>query len=152
MPNWCKGTLKVRGKEKNLKKFIVEALEPVDFLGEKTEEMKINYDGYFSAYSKRHCYIKGTCRGFVEDLDVELYGEDEDVRVLCLETETAWDIDAKPLQALCKEFTVDMKIYAFESGMEFNREIEIIDGEIVKDNEISFDDYEWDCVCPNIGG
>ena len=30
--------------------------------------------------------------------------------------------------------------------------IEIIDGEITKDEEVKFDDYNWDCICPNIGG
>ena len=38
------------------------------------------------------------------------------------------------------------------SMMCFNQIIEIIDGEITKDEEVKFDDYNWDCICPNIGG
>lgn len=45
-----------------------------------------------------------------------------------------------------------MKIYGFEKGMQFNRNVEIINGEILKDEEINFDDYKWECICPNIGG
>ena len=45
-----------------------------------------------------------------------------------------------------------MRIHAFERGMCFNQIIEIIDGEITKDEEVKFDDYNWDCICPNVGG
>lgn len=37
-------------------------------------------------------------------------------------------------------------------GMQFNQIIEIIDGKITKDEEVEFDDYDWDCICPNLGG
>ncbi|MBB5146203.1 hypothetical protein HNQ35_001404 [Cerasibacillus quisquiliarum] len=36
--------------------------------------------------------------------------------------------------------------------MEFNQDIEINKGEIIKDEEIKFDDYEWECIYPNLGG
>ena len=45
-----------------------------------------------------------------------------------------------------------MKIYGFEKGMHFNRNVEIVNAEIIKDEEINFDDYEWECICQNIGG
>lgn len=38
----------------------------------------------------------------------------------------------------------------YEKGLEVQQEIEIIDGEIVKDEEITYDDYKWDCPCPMI--
>lgn len=47
---------------------------------------------------------------------------------------------------------VGLKIHAFEMGMEFNQVIEIIDGKIVKDEELHFKDYQWDCICPKLGG
>lgn len=31
MPNWCEGTLKIRGKQKDVKRFVLEGLRPVDF-------------------------------------------------------------------------------------------------------------------------
>lgn len=91
MPNWCKGSLKVRGTKASLKTFILEGLHPVGFLGEEREKLSLNEYG-------------------------------------------------------------DMKIHAFEMGMEFNQVIEIIDGKIVKDEELHFKDYQWDCICPKLGG
>ena len=50
------------------------------------------------------------------------------------------------------EVIKDIKIYAFEAGMEFNQDIEIIKGKIIKDKEIKFENYQWECIEPNIGG
>ncbi len=36
--------------------------------------------------------------------------------------------------------------------MEFNQDVEIYKGEIIKGVEIEFDDYMWECINPNIGG
>ena len=45
-----------------------------------------------------------------------------------------------------------MKIHGFEKGMQFSQLIEIVDGEILQDKEIKYDDWDWDCPCPLIGG
>ncbi|MGR5995465.1 hypothetical protein ACT7C9_25025 [Bacillus cereus] len=57
-----------------------------------------------------------------------------------------------PLATLSKEYNVDIKIYAFEKGMEFNQDVEIHKGEIIKNVEIEFDNYMWECINPNMGG
>ncbi len=44
------------------------------------------------------------------------------------------------------------KIYAFEQGKEFNQNLEVVKGEIIKDEVIEFDDYVWECIDPTIGG
>lgn len=153
MPNWCEGTLKVRGKTKDLKKFVLEALHPVDLIGFKKPSLKLNE--YGDCESNETCYIENTRRGFVEGLDIYFSEyEDEEVEVIALESKFAWDITASELQETCKKYNVDMKIYAFEKGMEFNRDIEIVNGEIVKDKEIDFKgkDYNWECIMPNMGG
>ncbi len=36
--------------------------------------------------------------------------------------------------------------------MEFNQDVEIYKGEIIKNVEIEFDDYMWECITPNMGG
>ena len=33
--------------------------------------------------------------------------------------------------------------------MEFNQDVEIYKGEIIKNVEIEFDDYMWECINPN---
>ena len=154
MPNWCEGTLKVRGEIEDLKKFVLEGLHPVGFFGEKLESLKLNEWG--DCEYKGACWIENTRRGFVDDLDVYFseFQEDDEPRVICLESRFAWAIDAEELQKTCIKYNVDMKIYAFEKGMEFNQDIEIINGQIVRDKEISFSgkDYEWECIMPTLGG
>nr|DAO85916.1 MAG TPA: hypothetical protein [Caudoviricetes sp.] len=45
-----------------------------------------------------------------------------------------------------------MKLYAFEKGMGFNQDILIVGKEILRDNRIAFEDYNWECICPTVGG
>ena len=154
MPNWCEGTLKVRGKIEDLKKFVLEGLQPVGFLGEERPPLELNE--YGGCEYKGTCWIENTRRGFVDDPDVYFcdFEEDDEPKVICLESRFAWGIDAEQLQKTCIKYNVDMKIYAFERGMEFNQNIEIVDGEIVRDKEINFKgtDYLWECICPTMGG
>jgi hypothetical protein len=154
MPNWCEGTLKVRGKTKDLKRFILEGLQPVTFLGDRCEPLKPDENYGWNVSAKGTLYIENTYRGFVENLDVYLDNDDEDTDIICLDSKFAWGISPTELQKTCIKYHVDMKIYAFECGMEFNRDIEIVDGEIVKDEEITFKgkDYTWECICPKMGG
>ena len=148
MPNWCEGVLKVRGVKENLLEFLTKGLQPLGVGEERTPEL--DECGYIKL-SKRN-YIKGTRRGFVY-VDDELWINDEAGKpVVCVNAKFAWGISAEELLETCKKYKVDMKIYAFECGMCFNQDIEIVDGEIVRDEEIEFDDYEWECINPTLGG
>lgn len=147
MPNWCKGILKVRGKKKNVIEFMLKGLKPVG----TGRSLFLNKLGNIA--SGETCWIENTYRGFV--LEVEVFFsdyEDEDIVTVALDSKFAHDIDSEGLLKTAKKYSVDMKIYGFEKGMQFNRDVEIVDGEILKDEEINFDDYEWECICPNMGG
>ena len=151
MPNWCEGSLKVRGTKGNITKFILEGLHPVDFLGE--EHPKLSLNEYGDIDSNETCWIENTRRGFVDGVEVYLSDyEDDEILVAVFDSRFAWGIIATDLLETCIKYHVDMKIHAFERGLEFNQVIEIIDGKIVKDEELHFEDYRWDCICPNIGG
>lgn len=151
MPNWCAGTLRVRGKKKDLQNFIMDDMEPSCGYGKEPVEIKL--DEYGNIYCNRSCYIKGTNRGFVKSLDVYLEDyEDDFITTIALDAEFAWGISSEELLELCRKYHLDMAIYAFERGMEFNQIIEIINGKILKDAELNFDDYVWECICPNMGG
>ena len=130
MPNWCEGTLKVRGTKENVKRFVLEGLHPVDLFGDAKSELTVNEFGdiYLSEY------------------------EDDERLTAVFDSKFAWGINADELLRTCKKYHVDMKIHAFEQGMEFNQVIEIIDGEVIHDYEIHFTDYQWECVCPKLGG
>lgn len=151
MPNWCAGTLRVRGKKKNLQNFINDGLNPLPVKGK--ENSVIESDGCGGVYCDSTCYIKGTNRGFVYGLDV-YFEENEDVSIqtIALDVEFAWNINSEELLKLCQKYHIDMRIYAFEQGMQFNLEIEIINGKITKEAYFAFHDYNWECICPKMGG
>ena len=151
MPNWSKGCLKVRGKVANVKKLVLEGLKPVDVFDNELHKLELSDTG--EVESKSACWIKGTTRGFVENLYEDFsFVEDDEIFTAILYAKFAWATDAVELLALCKKYSVDMKLYAFERGGEFNQDILIVGGEILKDNRIVFEDYIWECICPTIGG
>ena len=151
MPNWSEGCLKVRGKVANVKKFVLEGLKPVDFFGGEPPKLELSDIG--DVETDRDCWIGGTARGYVKNLYVDFsFYEDDETFTAILDAKFAWAADAEELLALCQKYNVDMKLYAFEKGMEFNQDILIEDGEIRKDEEIKFEDYNWECICPTVGG
>lgn len=157
MPNWCEGTFKVRGTKEDVKKFLLEALNPISdgLLGQIPVEKEVEEDEWgLNIRAKDGFHIKGTRRNFiVDDICFEFAEEETNLKVCVLEGfKAAWEIDPAPLAVLSKRYNVDIKIYAFECGVEFNQDIEIHKGEVIKDLVIEFDDYKWECINPNIGG
>jgi hypothetical protein len=165
MPNWCEGNLKVRGEKENIKRFLLEAFQPIhpailqmlrpDI---KAPEVNVTEDKWSMTIESTGTdgfYVKGTRRNFIESnsIEWEIRDEDAETHILIIENyKAAWGIEAEPLAKLSKEYELDFKIYAFEQGMEFNQDIEIHKGEIIKNDEIQFKDYEWECILPNLGG
>ena len=151
MPNWSKGCLKVRGKAANVKKFVLEGLQPVDFFGNALPKLELSDLGEVD--TDKDCWIEGTTRGFVENLYADFsFVEDDETFTATLDAKFAWAAEVEELLALCQKYEVDMKLYAFEKGMEFNQDILIVDGEIRRDCRIEFEDYNWECICPTLGG
>lgn len=151
MPNWSKGCLKVRGTTANVKKFILEGLKPVDMRGNELPKLRLSEDE--DVESDKDCWIKGTTRGFVENLYVDFsFVEDEETFTALLDAKFAYGAYAEELLTLCRMYSIDMKLYAFEKGMEFNQDILIVDGRILNDLTIKFENYNWECICPTLGG
>lgn len=151
MPNWSKGCLKVRGKAANVKKFVLEGLQPVDFFGNALPKLELSDLGEVD--TDKDCWIEGTTRGFVENLYADFsFVEDDETFTATLDAKFAWAADAEELLASCKKYSVNMKLYAFEKGMGFNQDILIVDEEIRRDCRIEFEDYNWECICPTVGG
>lgn len=110
MPNWCAGTLRVRGTKENLTKFVLEGLRPVTYIGQEIEPLKFDNCGCIEC---KRCWIKGTYRGFVVDSHVYFDDlEDEEETTIGLDTEFAWGISAEELLNSCKQYNVDMGIHA----------------------------------------
>ncbi|MCD8139303.1 MAG: hypothetical protein LUE17_05925 [Planctomycetaceae bacterium] len=165
MPNWCEGTLRVRGKMCNLKSFVEQSIfstkteftDGVPIVKTTPLNMEVNTEAVSCSFSITEgvmdSYIRGTSRHFIRQDYIEIYSDSWDaLETLCLQIQAAWGINAEQLLRLCREFSVDMRIYGFECGVGFNQDIEIIGGVITKNKEIQFADYLWDCICPDIGG
>lgn len=160
MPNWVEGKLKIRGDKKDIKRFLEEELEEVIYKNNTTKEKKITIknfsDGDF-VIEKTDLWnrfkFKNTRHYITEE---KIYSLDncksEEKDVLVVGFEAAWLIDAKYFAEMSKKYDIDFKIYAFEQGKEFNQNIEVVKGEIIKDELIEFDDYIWECIDPTIGG
>lgn len=156
MPNWCEGTLKVRGTIKDLKNFVLNGLLPVTPTGKVKKTLSLDGEDETSLYISSvpdTLYIKGTRRAFCEPDYIEVSSDEpNDKTILTMPFKQAWAILSDNLLEVCKEFNVDIKIQGFECGMRFSQIVEIVNGEIVQDEEIKYDDWEWDCPCPDMGG
>ena len=105
-----------------------------------------------SIWVKKTAHIKGTHRNFVEPNAIDVWKGEDGNTCIAIEFKGAWSIESEPYVKLAKEYNVDIKIEAFERGMEFSQYILIENGELKEDKEIEYDDYVWDCVMPNLGG
>lgn len=165
MPNWCIGSLRIRGKKDDIFNFIKQQLVVQSY--EKSEEFPfpeiIESPLPYSCFSEDgielpspRVRICGLHRVFVDSkyVSIQPFEEDENIFVIAIDCKVAWAFETDKLQELSQKFKLDFRLYSFEMGMEFNQDIEIIDGEIIKDNCIEFKDgnYVWECIMPNLGG
>lgn len=151
MPNWCEGSLKLRGEKENIIKFFKEGLDvtaPDERAGRKIQDF-VGFDEDWIVV-EGVVYINDTSRAFIEPS--EFYLNEDSLQIGVITVKQAWDIDPEDFLAIAKKYGIDIRIQAFEKGMEFARDVEIVGGEITKDETIRYDDYVWDCPMPKMGG
>ena len=162
MPNWCEGMLKIRGKQEDVFNLLADNLqvwktiiikEPKLDMREEIDKEAIVVDKEGeSIWVKKTAYIKGTRRNFVEPNEIDVWKGKDGNACIAVEFKAAWDVESEPYIKLSKAYNVDIKIEAFERGMEFSRYILIENGNLKEDKETEYDDYVWECVMPNLGG
>lgn len=159
MPNWCEGTLKVRGELEDVKRWVEENLSVyrTKFENGKGNLIKdvdgvevIDWDDELEINIKGNARIAGTQRHFVQNGTYTALGYED--MVLCMDFKAAWAIDIEPFAEMSKKYNVDLRVYGCERGMEFCQEIIVERGEITKNDVIRYDDYVWECPFPNLGG
>ena len=153
MPNWIEGTLKLRGPSENLKRFFREGLEPSQWLDEVrplSDFVKCDFeDGYCEVEISDLPHIIGTRRAFITGNYVYWDGAYDTVAI---EVKQAWRFDADSYVEISKKYGLDVRLYGFECGGEFSQEIEVIGGKLIYDNEITYENWKWECPMPNMGG
>ena len=136
MPNWCEGNLRIRGTVQQLAEFVKNAVDADDVTKYLLTDTKIN------VYLKNGAtWLRGSERAFVMG-SIEAYANSpKQKKSVALDYRSAWRVESNVLLDLAVKTGVDIRLYAYERGAEFNRNIEIIGGKMVKDETISFDDY-----------
>lgn len=155
MPNWCQGTLKIRGDAGTIKKFMHEGLEVYNRSEDGnmvSEPPRYNDWGDLLNVGKYgYIYVLGTRRGFVEHI-LSCWDAENDEE-LALFYKQAWKIESKELREIARKFKLNMRIQGFECGCEFMQDVEVdSNGNVIKDDVLTCDDYFWECPFPTLGG
>lgn len=159
MPNWIKGTLKLRGDRKNIKKFFTEGLEASHWIGEEKLEDQVTdesdeHNMYFCFKDEPH--IIGERRAFITDDYVCMDMDNETEGFACVDIKQAWcfttEGKADEWKAISDKYDLDVKLYGVECGMEFTQEIIILRGKRPIINEKQYADWDWECPFPKMGG
>lgn len=164
MANWVKGKLKIRGKPEDIKRWVEECLHCyfTKWFRDGSYEDELVDDAVVFEHDPKaremrldtieDAYIEGTKRNFVEKwVYGDSYREDEKP-ILVVSMKAAWNVDETPYIEMSKKYNVDFRVYGYEMGLEFNREIEIVEGRLVTNRRIKFKDYKWECPDPTLGG
>jgi hypothetical protein len=175
MPNWAEGTIKVRGTKNQIIDYLKNVFEGSDFWG---NDMKFEFESYGNniifrgidelvdpkaarlIFSRKHrfhaLYFKNANRALIETenniLRLSFREDDEAVEIIEMPFKQAWSVNADEFAKLSKKYCVDLKIFVFENGREFTQEIEIVDGQITKNETRKYDDYQWDVPFSKMGG
>ena len=171
MPNWCEGTLRLRGKRKDIVKFLKDNIRRVGHVSDKFDtvdwpaDVNEEDDGQSITVCRGNSnddiltydwfWIAGTHRNFIADnpIYIDMYGTEDKTYTVCIGgLHAAWGVEPEPYVAFSKKYGLDIKIFGSEQGMQFEQCIEIINGKLVKDEEYRYEDWDWEAVNPNMGG
>jgi len=137
MANWCEGKLKVTGKQEDIKRFMMNGLEPVDYFGYTREPLKIDRVG---CIQDLRCWIKGTDRGFLNNINVIFDGNDNQVVTYDFDAEFAYSASPEELLEIAREYNLGIEFHGIEECAQYQQDIVIADGKIVKNFGITLDE------------
>ena len=165
MPNWCEGNIRFRGKQENIKRFLMNEIVYCKMVDHETVEEKptIKDDGYMMLISKpEHSwfYIKNTIRNFLDDNVLEIWFDDDDTDdeiIVCIDNfKAAWSFErCDAWKDIAEKYNIDVKLTGYEKGMLFSQIKTIFRDRTVKDEIKEYKDSEdwmWNCPQPNNGG
>ena len=179
MPNWISGSLKLRGNYENVKRFFFEGINQyedifdegqqkwVDTLIPKEKWFKAEEYGEPGAreldieLANGWTYVEGTRRAFISTNHssyISVYEhdqEDEDKRFVtaACEINQAWYFRYEDWIEIAKKYELSIRLWGLECGMCYGREIEIgKDGKIIFSKTLKYNDWDWECPLPWMGG
>ena len=140
MPNWIEGTMKLRGKMSDIKRFIDEGICRYDFAGEikqpKSDYIKDSYydkdELDYEIFNEPH--VEGTRRMFIRDSHIWM---NEPEGVCCFNIKQAWSFtsciaDEETLKVIVKEVVDanEQSVIDYKNGKD--RALGFIVGQIMK--------------------
>lgn len=170
MPNWCEGNIRLRGEGEKIIEFLRNELKTVGyeagFAGGVSEcdpkfqddgcEVIMSHEEETNGWVFKSFYVKGTSRNFIDGDTIEVYLDEDDrceVKTVCIEDiKAAWGFEPGPYIEKANKYGLDIKIIAYEQGMQVKQIVEIVNGELLNYQDIHFADWEWECEMPNKGG
>jgi hypothetical protein len=124
------------------------------FISTNYEQLDKLNDPYYKTKRDWTFWFKDSIRQFVEANYISGYvNKNDGLCYAVLPIKGAWGIATEYFRNNAEKYKVDIKCYAFERGMEYNQEFEYDrNGNVIVSREIKFDNYNWDCVMPDLGG
>lgn len=155
MPNWIEGTMKVRGTKDNLMQFLNNVIDGV--VAHKLDN-NVEYGLPEVEYSlPESAYVSDSRRAFVRESCYCYIYDNKDIQIITIPIQQAWSFGVNDLVAerwitLAKKYSVDIRLQGFECGMEFYQDYAIEDGKVTINNIIQYDNWDWECPMPRLGG
>ncbi len=157
MPNWVEGTFRAQGSKEDIKRFVMEGLqirgdsdgtelwsfsEGVDYL-----EFNCKADTVWIADTRRQFLNNGYCL-----YAYPVKGDPKDHWRIVSGFQGAWCIDTEGLKAVSGKYNLRIKANGFEQGMRFAPTVEVYRGILEYEDEETYEDWDWDCPMPLMGG
>lgn len=153
MPNWIEGTIKLRGESENLRRFFSERIEAVPQENiEKCVERR--YGDYNEVVIGEEVWIKESWRAFIQPCVISW---EKERATVCAPIRQAWsfcgdDAMRSQWEEISKSSGLDIRLSGFESGAEFFEDAVIISGHVIADTIRKYNDWDWECPMPMMGG
>lgn len=170
MPNWCEGSLKLRGDPMDILRFIQEGLNVYSYsnshdntLLDKSKWLGVieNTDSVEIYFDHDEIYVEDTQRAFINLVYTglakrEVYIDKHKNPEICvLHISQAWSFREKDWIEIAKKYNLDIRLTGIEQGIGFMEDFIITrDGEVtdLSPSYENYDDFLWYCPIPFIGG
>lgn len=164
MPNWIEGNLRIRGTRKNIENFLKNEIVYVTHEKDNFDnyiEKKPNYEQesyYTTIYhpDARDCYyIRNTRRNFLFTNQIEICWPDEedaDIVIVLKDYNVAWSFKDQGWKEHATRYNLDFRMFGFEQGMQFSQIMTVTRDGTANIETKEYDDWNWDCPFPNMGG
>lgn len=160
MPNWCEGNLRIRGTKENIKKFLEN--EIVYYANNTDNEHKpvIEEDEYCMSLIQytglESFYIRNTFRNFFFTNRIDIGWPDadpeEEIVVVIDNFNSAWALRKDGWAEHAMKYNIDFRMFGFERGMEFSQVMTVLRDGTVEQETKQYDDWNWECPFPELGG